>query len=231
MIIDLAYKLLQQFTNKDEVSGYISPQEFNDACDFVQLEWIQENYNPRTKQGYEATNQLEDVFSQFKKSTPFIVSNGKFTKPSDYLHFSSASVLSNYGNTTKSFIAELVRDSEWTERLSSEINTPSGMFPIITNRQDEFWVAPNKTPLVNLTYIRRPLKPWWNYTVVDGEPEYAETGGVTTNPNNASNDSTDFELDDSELPYIVLKLCKYFAIEVKETEVFQMIENEAKTED
>lgn len=226
--------MLQQISNKDEVSGYISPAEFNQGAEFVQLEYVTENFNPKTKLGYESDSESSDAFSSLKKTVPLVVSNGKITKPDDYLHFSSAYLLSDFGMDTRTFIAEMVRDDEWAERHSSEINKPSFQFPLITNRQGEFWVSPKTADNISLTYIRIPLKPWWNYTLNgDGEPVFAETGGTTTNPNTgvAAGDSTDFELDESEIPYLVQKLCKYFAIEVSDEKLFQLVDAEIKTED
>lgn len=231
MIIDLVYKLVQQIANKDEVSGYISPEEFNNAARFVQLEWITENYNPVSKLGYENNNSASDVFSTFKQEVPIIVSNGFITKPNNYLHYSSARVAAEFSDGMRYFPMELVRDYELAERLASEINKPSKRFAILTNQDDGFDVYPQNIDLVNLSYIRTPLDPWWNYTVVSGEPVFAETGGTTTNPNDASNNSTDFELDETEVPYLTHKILKYFGIEVENQLLYQSINNEAKTED
>ena len=124
MLIDKVYSAVSLLVNKDQVSGYLPPDEFNKYAELAQREHIEDNYNPPNKLGYEATFENSDDLSDLKTATSVLVSSGRATIPSDYLHYSSCyanTVFNGKGYTTP---IELVRDDEWPERLASQINTP-----------------------------------------------------------------------------------------------------------
>jgi hypothetical protein len=121
---------------------------------------------------------------------------------------------------------------EWSERLMSEINKPTKNFPIIRSIAGNFEVRPTNINQVVLNYIRIPEQPWWNYTIVSGQPVFAATGGVTTNPNAGvtAGNSTNFVLGEDNFGDLVFRICRYFGIEVREQELYQFVNNEAQQE-
>lgn len=231
MIINKVYEMVRQLSNKEELSGYISPSEFNRYAELAQLDWLQENYNPVTKMGYENNYQSTASFAGFKKVLPITVSNGIVTKPNDYLYYDSAYCYGEYGDKGRMIPIELLRNVEWAEAMMSEINKPTKHFPKMRSLDGEFEVAPSSLSQVVLNYIKIPLQPWWNYTVSGTTLTFVETGGSTTNPNTSNGDSTDFTLDESEIPWLVNKICGYFGIEVQDQMLYQAVKNEIKTED
>ena len=232
MFIDKVYKAVQLFANKSQVGGYISPLEFNRYAEFAQLDWINENYNPSTKLGYENNYQSSDDFSELKTSVPITVSSGLITKPTNYLHYSSAFAYTMFGDEARPTPVQLIRDVEWSERLMSEINKPTKNFPIIRSIAGNFEVRPTNINQVVLNYIRIPEQPWWNYTIVSGQPVFAATGGVTTNPNAGvtAGNSTNFVLGEDNFGDLVFRICRYFGIEVREQELYQYVNEEAQQE-
>jgi len=221
MLIDKIYKTIQQLSNKDQVSGILSPAEFNRYLEFAQRDYIEENYNRIDGMGYESNLNNSDALSPIKKSGSITVLNGKAEKPSDYLHYSQA--YSNYifkGSGRVSPI-EIVRDDEWAERLASEVNRPTRLFPIMRHIGNSFEVYPAEISNITLTYLKVPSQPWWNYTLSGSTPVFAETGGVTTNPNSGvtAGDSTDVEVQAFE--DLVFKICKYMGIELREQDLYQ----------
>ena len=231
MIIDKVYEMVRQLSNKEELSGYISPSEFNRYAELAQLDWLQENYNPATKMGYENNYQSTASFAGFKKVSSITVTNGIVTKPDDYLYYDSAYCYGEYGDKGRMIPIELLRNVEWAESMMSEINKPTKHFPKMRSLDGEFEVAPSSLSQVVLNYIKVPLQPWWNYTVSGTTLTFVETGGSTTNPNTGSGTSTDFTLDESEIPWLVNKICGYFGIEVQDQLLYQAVKNEIKTED
>lgn len=222
MLIDKVYKAVQQLANKDQVTGILTPAEFNRYAEFAQLEWIEENYNKPDGSGYESNYDISDFMSPIKQSTAITVSSNKATKPSDYLHYSSAFTNYIYNGAGRVVPIEIVRDSEWAERLASEVNKPDRLFPIMRQMSNYFEVAPAGINQIQLTYLRTPLQPWWNYTLSGSTPVFAEASGITTNPNSevTAGNSTDFELQDFDV--LVWKICKYMGIEVREGDLYNL---------
>lgn len=222
MLVDKVYKAVQQLTNKDQVSGVLTPAEYNKYAEFAQIEWIEEKYNQPNQQGYEFDYKNSEDWSPLKKVETISLSGSTATKPSDYFYYSSAFVNYIFKGSGRTAPVELVRDSEWAERIGSEVNKPSRSFPIMRNMDGFFEVYPSSISNVSLTYIKKPLLPWWNYTLSGSTPTFAETGGTTTNPNAGvtAGDSTDFIVDDFE--YFVWKICKYMGVEIREADLFQI---------
>jgi hypothetical protein len=229
MLIDKVYSAVSLLVNKDQVSGYLPPDEFNKYAELAQREHIEDNYNPPNKLGYEATFENSDDLSDLKTATSVLVSSGRATIPSDYLHYSSCyanTVFNGKGYTTP---IELVRDDEWPERLASQINTPDQFFPIMKQMSTYFEVYPSdSTSNINLTYLKLPLEPWWNYTLSGSTPVFAETGGSTTNPNAGvtAGDSTDFTVGDGAFNSLVWRICSYFGVETQQLETYQISKGE-----
>jgi len=222
MLIDKVYKVVQQLANKNQVGGVLTPLEFNRYAEFAQREYIEEMYNRANNMGYEYNYDVSDMFSSIKKVQSITVSSGNATKPSDYLHYSSAYAHYVFKDEARLAPIELVRDSEWAERLGSEVNKPSLQFPIMRNMDDKFEVYPLSLTNITITYLKEPLLPWWNYTLSGSEEVFAATGGITTNPNAGvtPGNSTDFEVEEFE--DLVWKICKYMGIEIREGDLYNL---------
>lgn len=228
MLIDKVYKAVQLLAAKDNNSGYISPLEYSRFAELAQLDIVTERYNSYKIRGYGSDYDNDDMFSELKASSVLTLSSGSVTKPTDYLHFSTAHGYQIFNGEGRLRVADYVNDVEWIERLASEINRPTEEFPILRGKGSNFEVEPQTINQVHLSYIKLPLEPFWNYTISGREPVFAETGGVATNPNAGvtAGDSTDFTIDDSEFSDLVFKICKYFGIEVRDANLYQMIEAE-----
>jgi len=246
MLINKVYEMVQELANKDEASGYISPSDINKYSETAQYEIISSWYNnPRAYQyqmreprrGYDATQSISDTLKMLKEQT--IISpdaNGKVTKPTDYMHFSSAMV--NYNDIRDGFNVpmttqvEVLRDNELADRLSSEIERPTDKYPVLVQYGDNWQFYPKDLGQVHLTYIRNPLTPWWNYTETGGRPVFAETGGITTNPNSGvtSGNSTDFELPEFMIYELTYKICEYLGISYRDGDLYQTSVNQKNSE-
>ena len=228
MLIDKVYSAVSQLANKDQVSGSLTPSEYNKYAELAQREYIEENYNPDNKLGYEGDFKNTDDLSNLKTPTSLTVLSGRATMPSDYLHFSSAYGTYLFGNSGRATPIELVREGEWGERLASEVNKPSKTFPIMKSMGTYFEVYPLGMSNINLTYLKLPLQPWWNYTLSGSTPTFSNGTGITTNPNSgvASGASTDFTVGESAYDSLVQKILRYIGIEIREQDLYVMSRQE-----
>jgi len=246
MLINKVYELVQELANKDEASGYITPSDYNTYAETAQYEIIASWYNNpnayrydlrEPRKGYEVSQTISDALKPLKVKTLLSPnSNGELTQPSDYMHFSSALVNFNDNRDgievpTVSQV-EVIRDNELAERLGSEIERPTDKYPIVVQYADFWQVYPKDIEQIDLTYIREPLTPWWNYTLSSGRPVFAETGGVTTNPNAGvtAGDSTDYILPERMIFELAYKICEYMGISVRDGDLYQTSVNQASTE-
>jgi hypothetical protein len=62
---------------------------------------------------------------------------------------------------------------------------------------------------INIYYVRYPADPKWTYTVVNGSPLF----------NQSANDYQDFELAISDFPKLVVKICQYAGVSIREMDV------------
>lgn len=105
---------------------------------------------------------VTDYIRQINPNSPII------SYPTDLQHISSVGAYTN-GKQVK---VEKMENSEWREMLSSGLYPATKRFPKYQQIQNGIEVAPKDIGTVYLDYFRTPLKPLWNYTVVDGDPVY-----------------------------------------------------------
>ena len=154
---------------------------------------------PVPRVSYNQTQKVSDDLRQFITRTTLSVDNtGLMVYPSDYLHFSSAS--SSYvdvefdrgttsedcpecnrdtsvGTVSSNVVSKTVSirpvdDSELSNLLSSSIVNPTLGFPVLTFYQEGIQYHPTNINTVDFVYLRKPIKPEWGYTLVDGRPVY-----------------------------------------------------------
>ena len=67
MLLNKVYKAVQQLANKNQVSGILTPAEFNRYAEFAQIELLDESYYNANQQGYEFNYEVSENFSTLKK--------------------------------------------------------------------------------------------------------------------------------------------------------------------
>lgn len=229
MLVDKVYSAVSLLVNKDQVSGYLPPDEYSKYAEFAQREYIDTNYSPMNGRGYESTFKMTDDMSDVKKQTSLVLSAGQATIPTDYLYFSHAQSTYVFKNEGRAVPVELVRDDEWAERLASEVNKPSKRFPIMRKMDTYFDVYPQDINNINLTYLKVPLEPWWNYTLSGATPVFSSAAGTVANPNTAaaSAASTDFEITD--FTWLVWRIALYFGVETADPNIYQVSKQEGQS--
>jgi hypothetical protein len=160
-----------------------------------------------------------DVYSIY--STP---SNFTFDVPSGLWKFTGndlyrATDLSLVNNTTKKKVSiEMGLKTQLNYAVNSNINPPNIYFPECYRVGDDFKVYPEVITghYVELLYIRKPKTPKWTYNIVAGNPMY----------NAGASDKQDIDLHQSLYERVVVKICSYAGLSLREPEVMQATANE-----
>jgi hypothetical protein len=221
--------------------GYISPSDFNLFAKQAQLDLFQDyffqyNYQISKENVRQSGTGYANLSGQFGELIErFIVSPTNLTHISDNIfsvptepttgssYFSILNILCYDTTTTpKTYKAEAekINSNMIPSLLSSNIQKPSGIFPIYTIQNDRLIVYPNKysaTGAIECSYIRYPKDPKWTYdTIVGGTPVFNPT----------KSDYQDFELDKDDEVSLVMKICQYAGMSIRESEVYQFAKSE-----
>jgi len=219
-MIDTIYKVLLTILNKEN-QGYISPEEFNLLSINVQNEIFRSYFNDEnsaknkgnrglTNRGY--GNQAQQVradIGKFATNDDLTATAGVVTLPSDLYKLEDRGI-----STSTGVLIDEVERNQIVTLMRTEA-APTELYPVFEfTGNDTIKVYPITITDVNVRYIRKPLDPKWTYTVVANKELYDPTNGSFQ----------DFELDYSEFSNIVLKMCTYFGINLREAEVVQAVE-------
>jgi|TARA_Y100000004_G_scaffold187243_2_gene239773 hypothetical protein len=200
--------------------------------------------NPVPRVAYNQTQKVSDDLRQFiKRVTLPVNSDGLMNYPNDYLHFSSASsnfvdvefdrgttaddcpgcnkttvrgsVTSNV--TTKTVSIRPVDDSELAGLLSSSIVNPTLEFPVLTFYQEGIQYHPKNINTVDFVYLRKPVKPQWDYTVSGNRPVYNPAGSI------------DLEWPIQVFNEIAIRILSFVGINLREGDLSQYSESKRQT--
>jgi len=203
--------------NKDN-RGFITPSEFDYFAKQAQLE-IFEGYfseyaraislqNARRKaQGYgDIANQIQNKIDIFTTSTLLSINND--------------SLGSYYGLPANQYkIINLIQDGKvvqevqkhkWDMIVNSRLMSPSTTYRMYRRIGEKLYILPVPTTTATLNYIRKPEDPHWGYESILGDPVYS------------SSSSTDFELPPSDEADLVIRICKYAGLSVREKDVIEV---------
>lgn len=207
---------------KDQKTIYLNADKINKYFP-IALDKILQEQRMKMEAGLMSSDALDDL----KVRGDYVVpSNGLLIKPADYLYYDVAVVNAFYVNkngehfVTKNPV-DFVTDSEFANRVSSRVSPPTKERPIVYGINDDLQFYPPNVGIVTLQYIKQPAQPFWNYTVVSNEQVYAATGGSLVNPNDGSNNSTDFELSYQFKDDLIFTVCELLGITVRQADLIQ----------
>lgn len=219
--INTIYQKVQQLSNKFQGSGYLPPDEFNRYVNMASLEMLTQGFN-----AYQLNQRVTDDIRNFITNQKLQVDEyGKLDYPSDYMFYvalrsyskseyealqeNCKNTLVDYASLTQIKVKLLDNDKLGT-RLSSDLLKPTLQYPIAVIYADYIQLYPISIGLVQFDYLRRPQEAVWGYTQnIYGLPEY-----------NAAT-STNLDWHESVENKVIMKVCKYFGIEVREGEIYQ----------
>lgn len=199
-----------------ERNGFITPEEFNSFAKQAQLELFQQYFydfqqskikdmKGMETSGYsDITKQLDQTIDAFSKNTD-LVYNGvdfKFDLPENFFLLN---VLYYNGKEVTH-----VDQGKLHYLLNSNLTAPTETYPTYVMQGTQVAVYPTTiTDNINIYYVRYPADPKWTYTVVNGSPLF----------NQSANDYQDFELAISDFPKLVVKICEYAGVSIREMDV------------
>jgi hypothetical protein len=201
--------------NKDN-NGFITPEEFNSFAKQAQLELFQQYFYDFQKakisdmKGME-TSGYSDITKQIDQTIDFFSSNedlvynvgtSQFDLP---VNFFLLNVLYYNGKEVTH-----VNQEKLYYLLNSNLTAPTLTYPTYVMQGNQVAVYPDTiVDDINIYYVRYPQDPKWTYTVVDGSPLF----------NQSANDYQDFELAISDFPKLVVKICQYAGVSIREMDV------------
>ena len=232
--------------NKDN-RGYISPLEYNHYAKLAQLEIFESYFSEFARQtqlqntrkrslGYgdmalQVRNKI-DVFSTSAtlnytdvNATSVGGAEDFFTLPANYYKLINL--------TYNGRVLEEIPKSKFDMIMNSNLNVPSLTYPVFYRQGNQIYARPLSINYTGTTpqtvnnvvetslicnYLRKPVDPIWGYTTVSGDPVY----------NQAS--STNFEISENDEVDLIIKICKYSGLAIREPEVVSAMDNKESVE-
>lgn len=212
-MIDSVRNTVLFLLNKDN-RGFITPSEYDYFAKQAQLEIFEEMFddysravvaqNSRKKAlGYgDSVSKISNDLDIFAKTDVLSYVNNKFTLPSDVYKLLNLT----YAYTP----VQQVPATKFDMLVNSNYTKPTVTHPIYMRQGSEVIVNPESiADEVRCNYIRRPEDPHWGYVTIAGDPVYS------------ADSSTDFEISEAYEPELVIKICKYAGLSIREADVVQ----------
>lgn len=231
--------------NKDN-RGYVSPSEFDYFAKQAQLEIFEQYFsdyaraitqqNMRKKaQNYgdiaqHVHNKIDLFYAQETLTYVDVVSDpAQIGQEQDYHQlpadlYKLINVLYQGGFGTDTIMSggtviQPVAPHKFDMIVNSNYTQPTLTYPIYVRKEDKLYVRPlsiqgnpfaaNDSDVV-ANYIRKPVDPHWGYTIVGGDPIYNSTNSV------------DFEISEEDETELVIKICKYAGLSIREADVVKL---------
>lgn len=223
--IDETYRWLEFLVNSKQ-SGKFTPDSFNLGCKVVNLEYfnqesgLEEEYqvgNPHARIEWQQTAKITDNNRNFLVEKDISKVGLYFPLPSDYGAFSSYEfgyIFNPPGcanATRENTVMEIVTDGELRTRLNNPIKKPTLKRSIGAYYQQGIRPWPEEITLLHITYLRLPVPPFRNYTLVNDQDIYNPTG------------SRGWEWPETVIPTLIYRLGLYCGINIREENFYQMM--------
>lgn len=176
MTIDEAYRLVDFVANKTVQQGFISPNQFNTVAPIAQLSIINkllgnEQERPNRRYGFLIDQKnLEELRPLIKIPSTLAFSNGIGTYPTDSLYLFNIVIAGAYQP------AEPCEYDEAIYLQNSVIKPPTTQYPKYYVLGGNIYILPGTITTSQISYVRQPLTPKWNYTIVNQAPVYSASG-------------------------------------------------------
>ena len=174
--VNTVYTTVLTILNKEQ-RGYLTPFEFNNIANQVQLELFEkffEDYNqylrmPKTDVEFASRmDHISEEFQVFEKTEKASGHLGNiYTQPALLHRFGSAS----WNKGVNSPPIEIISSRDYNQIKLSPLTQPTNDFPVAKYQQDKLTVYPDSSPYddkdVTFNYIRKPILARWGYYAGD----------------------------------------------------------------
>ena len=235
--IDTVYQKVLAIANKEQ-RGYVTPLEFNLLANQAQFEMFEQYFydldqylrRPGNDTRHADTvTMLEEKISLFEV---FKTSLGGYNGATNCYDLPSAlHKLSTVSYVQSSGIEGIFNECEYVTKknlkllLSGNLTLPSTTRPIYVRQGSKINVYIDKSTspyftelqtnsLIEIDYIKQPIKVEWAYAIVNEQALYNSTN------------STDFELHPSEESKLVIKILELAGIVIKDPQLYQQAATE-----
>ena len=204
------FNFLNFYINKFTGSWY-TIEELEDLLDFGQMA-LYSDLKPK----YATSQLIKDALSPFRETYNFTtqISGYVIVPDSTYLDLLYIQIYFQLSNRTVYYPVDLVNEDTRAQRLNSQIDPVTITSPIGEQTAPRtFRLYPIGVYNGNVTYLRRPIKPVFGYSVISGRI-------IVYDPNT----STQLEWRETEIPSIIIKALSSIGINIGSQEVMQWSE-------
>ena len=204
------FNFLNFYINKFTGSWY-TIEELEDLLDFGQMA-LYSDLKPK----YATSQLIKDALSPFRDTYNFTtqISGYVIVPDSTYLDLLDIQIYFQVSNRTVYYPVDLVNEDTRAQRLNSQIDPVTITSPIGEQTAPRtFRLYPIGVYNGNVTYLRRPIKPVFGYSVISGRI-------IVYDPNT----STQLEWRETEIPSIIIKALSSIGINIGSQEVMQWSE-------
>lgn len=208
MNINQAKDYIFAIARKNQI-GNIPINQLNLYFERAQLDIVSD-----LRKGYQFNSIIADNLSPLVQTVEIYNSGDRFLKPLDHMYwvdiYSNAYTNSDQcgGTPEKQWVPiELIPQNKLAYRIKSTIVKAATLYPVAVD-YDKYYLVMPIPDKIQLTYIRTPKPPAWNYT--DGpRPIYNPVG------------SQDFELPDITHQDICFKVLSFMGIATRDADLYQ----------
>lgn len=210
MDLQVVHNLVNFLLNKAQGAWY-SPEDIDDLIlDPGQISLYNDYYSR-----YATTQRLDDALAPFKAApfvfTPGTTPDGLVNTPPEYFDLLDIYTLSTgTDNITRRVPCPSVEEDEVTYKLNSQIDT-TPFCRLTTNWDIQLYPEAPQTGV--MTYLRRPVKPFFSYTLLSGRIIVYNAGA-----------STQLEWGDTQILSVVIKGLGLIGINIGEQDIMQWSE-------
>lgn len=218
--VDLIYRYVFEIIQKNLGTGYLDPAQFNAYANMATTELFNK-YSDTYQQKQRITDKLRPFI---KKATLPIDVNGHMFYPDDYVTqvavraFDSDSVDAAFAecedetdtinyNEISQIKVKVIDNNKVGDRLSSSYLKPDKYQPIAVWYDDYVQWYPSNLGNGVLEYLREPIEVVWGFTT----PALLEVYDSTT--------SVNFEFNWIMKNELIIKICSYFGVGVREEDL------------
>ena len=202
----------------------MTPDEFNKIATQVQLETFENYFESLNQQLRVPDNDseyadriknIDEKIAIFKKYATASYSTDHFTLPTDLYRLGTVV----YKDDTE---AQLIQRNDLLYVNQSPLTKPTEKYPLYLYEDNKLYLKPASiNSNISVSYVKKPADVVWNFTIPEGQNYYAY---------DAAN-STDFELDVSEQPEVIIKVLLYAGVVVKDYQIVQLAAQEIQSEE
>jgi len=239
--VNTVYQTVLLILNKEQ-RGYITPTEFNNLGDQVQLEIFEKYFEdlnqqirvPQTDTDYaDRVKNLDEKIAIFKTFGDANYISQTVSATNTTLTYWTLPSLDNYGNQVTFYRLGTVLYNNEVElqRLDrhefyhvnkSLLTKPSKTFPVYLYEDNKLFIKPTTIATqgdIQIDYIRKPVNPIWGFDVGSlGQYVYnSNIYNISTSPSGSVN----FELHMSEQTNLILQILKYAGVIIKDPQLVQ----------